>query len=413
MTTRPRIGYVLKMFPRFSETFILSELLELERQGTEIEVFSLRSPTDAGVHRDVGRLRARVRYVPQPTWANAAALIQAHLRVARTRPRTYLPAAWRARRRRGSWRHFVQAGWIAAHMRPARIEHLHAHFASMATSVAIHVATLSGASFSFTAHAKDIFIDGVEQGDLRRKIGAARFAVTISDYNLRHLTPLDGRGTLVRIYNGLDLVQFAFSDRDAVRGEVSLDSEPPLILAVGRLIEKKGFADLIGACAVLRDRGIAFECRIVGSGEGEAALQRLLDELDLHARVYLDGPMPREDLVELLPRASAFAAPCVVGSDGNRDGLPTVLVEAMARGVPVVATDVTGIPELVHHGRTGLIVPQFDPHALADALERLLVDRSLAHRLAMAAREIVEARFDLRRNVAQLRSLLLESAVAR
>ncbi|MGH2498996.1 MAG: glycosyltransferase [Candidatus Limnocylindria bacterium] len=410
MTGR-RVAYVLKVFPRFSETFILSELLELERQGVRIEVFSLRPSQDARTHADLARLRASVTYVPAPNWRNAPTLAAAHLRLAIRRPLRYLPLAWHAlrRRHRGSWKHFLQAGWTAPRLSAAGIRHVHAHFASSATSVALYLHRLVGLSYSFTAHAKDIFIDGVSQRDLARKIASARFAVTVSDYNLRYLTPLDSHGKLVRIYNGLDLEQFTFAR--CRRGSEGGDGAPPLILAVGRLIEKKGFADLVHACALLRDNGLEFRCRIVGSGELRDALDCLIGELRLSDRVSLDGPLPREVLLELLLHGDVFAAPCVVGGDGNRDGLPTVLIEAMARGVPVVSTDVTGVPELVQHGRTGLIVPQHDPVALAAALRRLIREPEEANRLAREARREVEARFDLSRNVRELRAMLVGETV--
>lgn len=409
--TQPRVGYVLKVFPRFSETFILGELLELERQGVSVEVFSLRPATEQRRHADFGRLRARVQYVPQARWRELRAFLGAHIRVAVRRPRPYASALWRGlrRRRSASFGHFVQAVWIADRATHAGITHLHAHFASVATSVALHVRRLGGPSYSFTAHAKDIFLDATQPRDLRRKLAAADFAVTVSDFNLRYLRPLDARNGLVRIYNGLDLDQFSFvgvaRPPDSRRVEA-----PPLVLAVGRLVEKKGFDDLVRACAQLRARQLAFACRIVGAGEREAELRQLIDELELGALVQLAGPLPREELIELLPRASVLAAPCVVGSDGNRDGLPTVLIEAMARGVPVVATDVTGIPELVRDGRTGLIVGQRDPAALAGAIERLITDSALAERLTAAARRLVEDQFDLRRNVDQLRTLFQEAA---
>lgn len=310
--SHPSVAYVLKMFPRFSETFILSELLELERQGLRIEVYSFKPPQDPRVHTDLARLRARVTYVPAASWRNAPTLVAAHLRLASRNPLAYLPLAWHAlrRRRSGSWKHFLQAGWIAPRLSAAGIGHAHAHFASSATSVALHLHRLTGISYSFTAHAKDIFIDGVSQRDLARKIGSARFAVTVSDYNLRYLSRLDGRGNLVRIYNGLDLEQFDFAwTTDAVVQA----QRPPLILAVGRLIEKKGFADLVRACALLRDDGLDVRCRIIGSGELADALQALIVELRLSDRVSLDGPLPREALLELLPRGDVFAAPCVVG----------------------------------------------------------------------------------------------------
>lgn len=405
------VGYVLKVFPRFSETFILTELLELERQQVNVRVFSLRPSTEPRRHADVMRLQAPVRYVPQATWRELPALLPAHVRVALRHPHAYARALWRALRRRhlGSWKHFVQAGWVADRAAREGIRHLHAHFASVATSVTHHVRRLGGPTYSFTAHAKDIYLDDTNEHDLRRKLSAARFAVTVSEFNLRHLRPLDERSALVRIYNGLDLAQFAYVERPAVP-ERDGASESPLILAVGRLIEKKGFEYLVHACALLCNRGVDLRCKIVGSGERETQLRQLVDQLGVGERVELLGPLPREQLIALLPQASVLAAPCVVGSDGNRDGLPTVLIEAMARGVPVVATDVTGIPELVRHAETGLIVKQRDALALASAIERLLGDRELAARLARAGRRIVEERFDVRRNVGSLRLLFEEAA---
>jgi colanic acid/amylovoran biosynthesis glycosyltransferase len=208
----------------------------------------------------------------------------------------------------------------------------------------------------------------------------------------------------VRIYNGLDLGQF--SPNGTVR------ADPPLVLAVGRLIEKKGFGDLIRACAVLRGEGHTFRCRIVGKGPLESELRHQVRDLRLEGWVELAGPMSRDALLELYPLAAVVAAPCVVGSDGNRDGLPTVLIEAMALGVPVVSTDVTGIPELVEHDRTGIIVPQHAPEELAGAIGQLLADSTRARRLAQAGREKVEQEFDLGTNVAQLRGLFEASATS-
>ena len=182
------------------------------------------------------------------------------------------------------------------------------------------------------------------------------------------------------------------------------------MLAVGRLIEKKGFADLVRACSLLHGDGFSFRCRIVGKGELEAELRALIAELGLEEQVELAGPIPREQLLDVYPRASVVVAPCVIGADGNRDGLPTVLVEAMALGVPVVATDVTGIPELVENGRTGLLVPQHHPEALAAAIRRVLAEPAWAESLVRAGRARVEREFDLEANVARLRALLEEAS---
>jgi colanic acid/amylovoran biosynthesis glycosyltransferase len=398
------VAYIIKMYPRFSETFILAELLELERQGATLQVFSLKKPDDGIFHADVARLRARVTYLPESPILAPGAFAAAHRDLLAADPRRYaraLAAALR-RRRLSTLKHFLQAGWIAVRLRRAGIRHVHAHFASGTAAVALHLHRLTGITYSFTAHAKDIYIEDVDRGELATKLRTARFAVTVSDYNLDHLSRLEGRARLVRIYNGLDLERFAPNG--------AAPEEPPLVLAVGRLIEKKGFADLVEACARLRDDGRRFRCRIVGKGELRAALCRRIAELGLEDIVELAGPLPRDALLELYPRASVVVAPSVVGANGNRDGLPTVLIEAMALGVPVVATDVTGIPELVEHERTGLLVPQHEPDALAAAIGRLLEDRAGAAALAAAGRERVERRFDLHANVAQLRELLEEGA---
>jgi glycosyltransferase involved in cell wall biosynthesis len=215
---------------------------------------------------------------------------------------------------------------------------------------------------------------------------------------------LAGESRVVRIYNGLDLDRFSRN--------VGARQDPPLVLAVGRLVEKKGFADLVRACGLLRRDGVRFRCRIVGKGELEGELRSLVQKLGLEDIVELGGPAGREELLALYPRASALVAPCLVGSDGNRDGLPTVLAEAMALGVPVVSTDVTGIPELVEDGRTGLLVPQHRPEALAASIQRILDDRAGAEQFVRAARKRVEREFDLRANVAELRSLFEEVTAA-
>jgi glycosyltransferase involved in cell wall biosynthesis len=392
----PRVAYVVKMFPRFSETFILSELLELERQGVELHVFSLKRPNDGIAHADVTRLRAPVTYLPDSLFGLLCARRRTPLRLL-----ALLLRAFRTRRF-ASAKHVLQAGAIAPRLLTGDVRHVHAHFASGTTSVALHVSRLTGIPYSFTAHAKDIFLETVRPGDLERKLAPARFAVTVSDFNVRHLQQYANGTPLVRVYNGLDLTRFA--------PERARRYDPPLVLAVGRLIEKKGFDDLIRASAILAAAGVDFRCDIVGKGPLEHELRALAAALGVTDRVRFVGPLPREQLIDVYPSAAVLAAPCIVGSDGNRDGLPTVLIEAMAIGVPVVATPVTGIPELVEDGVTGLLVPERDPRALAEAIERLLANEQLAQLLAAAGRRRIEEQFDLHRNVAKLRQLFEEAA---
>jgi glycosyltransferase involved in cell wall biosynthesis len=419
---RAPIAYILKMYPRFSETFVLNELLELERQGVALRIFSLREPNDGILHREVELVRGTVTYV---RLRQVLVVARAHARVFGRSPARYvkaLPVALRRHRLASSLKHFLRAGVISDHVQREGVCHIHAHFASSAASVALDVHRLTGVPYSFTAHAKDIYRNGVDVDHLRTKLDQARFAVTVSDYNRDHLARLGGRH-VVRIYNGIDLRRFVPDGSRSGAGEAGTSApgrlrrayaagapgEPPLVLAVGRLVEKKGFDVLIRACELLRADGVSFRCLIVGKGELAHDLQTLISALDLDQHVELAGPLPREKLLELFPRASVVAAPCVVGSDGNRDGLPTVLTEAMALEVPVVATPVTGIPELVEDGRTGLIVPEGDSVALAAAIRRLIEDREMARRLAETGRKRVERDFDLHVNVRELRTLFEEA----
>ena len=395
------VAYILKMYPRFSETFILNEVLELERQGVTVHIFSLKRPDDGRFHADVSRVRAEVTYVPESVLLAPDRFWRAQREVFAWDPGRYVRVLARvlARGSAHALKRFLQASYLAPRIRRGRIGHAHAHFASSATSVAYYLHELTGLSFSFTAHAKDIYSDIVDRKRLALKLRTARLAVTVSDYNAAYLRRIDGAGRIVRIYNGIDLERFALNGSPET---------PALVLAVGRLVEKKGVTDLVRACAALRDTGVPFRCAIVGKGPMEGALRALIHDLGLEGWVSLAGPMPREALLDLYPRASVVVVPCVVAADGNRDGLPTVLIEAMALGVPVISTAVTGIPELVEDGLTGRIVPERNPETLARAIQAVLDDPDRARALAKAARARIEADFDLRVNVAQLRTLFEE-----
>ncbi|CAG0943868.1 colanic acid/amylovoran biosynthesis glycosyltransferase [Anaerolineae bacterium] len=413
------IAYILKMYPRFSETFILNEILELERQGVDVRIYSLRKPDDGRFHANLARVRAPVTYLPEYLPAEARRVFAAQRAVFRADPRRYARVLGYALSRGNlhALKRFFQAVVLADDLRARPVTHLHAHFASSATRVAMFVRLLTGAPYSFTAHAKDIFLNTVDADLLRDKIRAARFVVTVSAFNHAYLTRLvnqEGSSSLDgllprtemaippdrihKLYNGIDLAQF-----DPAADYVPHPQRDPLILGIGRLVEKKGFDDLIRACAQLRDRGMVFHCEIVGKGPQEAALRALVAELGLGNQVRLVGPKSQDDVIAAYRRAAVFALPCVVGADGNRDGLPTVLLEAMAMRVPVVSTDVTGVPEIINPDVTGLLTPQNNAAALADALARLLADAALRERMGDAARAAVAQKFDLQKNVAVLR----------
>lgn len=402
------IAYIAKMYPRFSETFIVNEILELERQGVDLAIYSLRKPADGRFHPQLADVRAPVIYLPEylpaemtRVWAAQRTLLQFN----RTRYAQTLGYAL-VRGNRAALKHFFQASVMAEHILRHPVDALHAHFASSATRVAQYVNRLLDLPYSFTAHAKDIYHQEVNAELLRDKIRAARFVVTVSEFNRRHLEALMGTDAArdIRVlYNGIDLQAFQPAALET--------KEPGLILGVGRLVEKKGFDVLIRACAQLAARGLAFHCEIVGQGPLQDALGRLIVELSLQAQVKLVGAKPQDQVRASYRRASIFALPCMIGKDGNRDGLPTVLLEAMAMGLPPVSTAVTGVPEIIDDGINGLLVPQQDADTLADALARLVSDVPLRARLGANARTKIERTFDIRQNVAILRHWLTEPRI--
>lgn len=396
-----RVGYVLKRYPRYSETFIVNEILAHEAAGLKIEIFSLRPPCDSHFQDRIAKVRAPVTYLTAEGakasnfWAAVDAAADA------------LPGFWTAlaKAQKSSAAEVYQAILLAHRVRRDGINHLHAHFATEATSVARLAAAFAGVPYTFTAHAKDIFHESVDAADRRRKLLDAAAVVTVSDFNLHYLQETFGEAAsgVRRIYNGLELADFPYR---------SPRERQPLVVAVGRLVEKKGFSDLVDACAILARRGRPLRCIIVGEGELENDLRQRIVSAGAEGIVELVGPRPQAEVIGIVQEAAAFAAPCIVGNDGNRDGLPTVLLEAMALGTPCISTDVTGIPELVQDGETGLLTPQHDPVVLAGAIERLLDSPGLRTELAQRARKRIQADFDIHRNTAQMRRLFASSGSA-
>lgn len=389
MSAEPAIAYVVKRYPRFSETFIVNEILAHEAAGHRVEIISLYPPNDTHFQDAIARVRAPVTYL------NEDGLKAAGFWSALERAAELFPGLWQqlAAARGAEVREVYQAARLARLVHERGIGLLHAHFASTATEVARLAARFAGIPFTFTAHAKDIFHESAQPDDLRRKLSAAARVITVSEFNVAHLHREFGPAAqgVRRLYNGLHLDRFPF---------VAPEARARRIISVGRLVEKKGFEILIQACAVLAQRGVTFQCDIIGSGEREAALRGLIAELNLGQQVRLLGPRPQVEVITAVQSAAVFAAPCVVGADGNADGLPTVLLEAMALGTPCVATDVTGIPEVIKSNQTGLQVAQHDVAGLAGALERMLADATLRGRLAANARALIERDFNVTTNAA-------------
>lgn len=407
-----RVAFVVKRYPRYSETFIVREILAHEEAGVQVEVFVLRPTIDGHFQDLIARVRGTVNYLYFPAEGilpeilasatlRASSFWDALAQTARVVPNFWSKVAElqdELSQLKDTGQYLYQAAQLACQVRQKGFQHIHAEFASEACTVARLGALLADVPYSFTARAKDIFHEMVQAEDLRRKLRDAAGVVTISDYHLQYLRdtfgPLAAR--VQRIYNGLDLQEFPYR---------SPADRPPVIVAIGRLVEKKGFDDLVEACALLADRGRTFTCRIHGNGLLRPALEAQIERLGLTNRVELVGPRPQGEIIQAIQGAAVVAVPCVVGKDGDRDGLPNVIQEALALGTPVISTDVTGIPEVVRDGETGLQVPQHDPVALANALERLLADSALRVRLATGARRLMEAEFDIRRNTERRRAI--------
>lgn len=402
--SRPRIGYLVKRFPRLSETFVLNEFLELRRQGLDLRLFALMDPQEPLVHPAAAELVPEVIYLrdarrPLRSWSR---LLAGVARRTATHPRGAARVAWSwlsADRSLTGLRHALEGMRLAGELRRQRIDYLHAHFAHSPAAVAHFACLAGGPDYSFTAHAKDLFT--TPRAHIERRAEPARFLVTCTAFSGEYLRQVIGTPAGPRLhvlYHGTDLTRFTPHPNPPPQG----GRERGRILSVGRLVPKKGFSTLIEALRILAQRRVDFTCDIFGDGPLRQPLESAAEHAGLAGQVSFRGAHLQEDLVDAYRRASLFVLAPAMTQDGDRDGIPNVLVEAMACGVPVVSTRLSGIPELIEDGVEGLLVAPNDPRALAEAVERLLKDPMLGHTLGLAGRRKVEASFDLSRNTQQL-----------
>jgi glycosyltransferase involved in cell wall biosynthesis len=421
-----KLGYILKGFARTSETFITHEIALIEKRGIPLEIFSILELDGQRLHAVVESIHSPVHYLQQTTnppeggtfaWLrmNLRLFLPRHGKLFRSHPFRYLKTFFETvgmcfRYRKSTdvgpnsnfLKEFVLAGEIAHRVLEAgSIAHLHSHFCHTSTTIAMLTAALSGLPFSFTAHAKDIYALDQNPGDLlARKIERAKFVVTCTEANRVHLESLNSRHRpILAIYHGVDLREFGGGARKETTGR-------PLILSAGRKVEKKGFPDLLEACRILKDRGEDFEMQVIGGGGPlKERIEALVNRLNLRSTVQLRDAVTQEELRKIYSAGTFFVLPCRIGVNGDRDGIPNVLVEAMAMGLPVISTDISGIPELIDHGKDGLLVPEKNPAALADAMNLLLKDAALRERLSLAGREKIRTRFDAETHITPLYEL--------
>lgn len=396
---RKKIAYLMSRFPKISETFILYEILELQRLGMQVEIFPLLREKAPVMHAEARTLVEGAHYSSILT----KEVLQAQGYWLRRQPAAYLHAWVQAIRGNASSpkalsRALVvvpQAALFAQRMVELGVSHVHAHWATHPALAAYVVGLLTGLPYSFTAHADDIY---VERSMLDEKIRHAHFVVTISEYNKRFLSELYGEAIankIVVVHCGVDSSVFV------PRTHASSNSLFTIV-CVARLEQKKGHTYLVEACAQLKAQGLSFRCLLVGDGEERSQIEGQIKRLGLEDSVILLGQQPRSRVTELLAEADAVVLPSVTTAKGRQEGIPVALMEALAAELPVVASAISGIPELVEDGQTGLLVPERDPTALAAALARLQNDRDLGRRLGAAGRLKVQREFDLQRNTATL-----------
>ncbi len=434
-TNAPEIAYILKGFGRTSETFITNEIHLLESLGLRLKIFSVKKLAAQKNHGFINKINASVLYLPHTTpfeesnflywlFRNLPHFIQSQIKIFCLRPigwlLTFLEClvmSFRFRKgffalpRKVFFKEFLQAGYIAEQVLSLRtIRHLHAHFAHGSTTIAMFASRMSGLPFSFTAHAKDIYLQELNPGNLLlTKMKRARFVVTCTEANKEHLQSIcTDSAPIHTIYHGLDTSLFSPQAQNSdihKKGEQGLNSVP-LILSVGRMVEKKGFTYLVEACRILKIRGYDFRCQIIGSEDKDTVnIKAKIAETNLAQTITLHPAVTQEKLTRIYQQSTVFALPCQIIESGDRDGIPNVLVEAMAMEMPIVSTDISGIPELVEDHVNGLLVPQKDALALANAIGELLENNELRQSLGRAARVKVGELFDSHENTITLQTL--------
>lgn len=393
---KPTLGYILKGYPRISETFISNEILLLEKLGFNMRLFPMRQPRESFSHSSVKEITARVDYLPTDLLPEFHRLLLPNIFLAAKRPAQFKKGLLTAQQgiSRGkelaTLKHLFQAGFLTNNhlLSDTNIVQLHGHFAHSPTSVTLFASILSNIPFSFTAHAKDIYTSDAKK--ISRKIDHANFVVTCTKHNKRYLQDIAGSSStpIYCIYHGIDLNLFQYNGRHHTA------SEPYKLLTVARMTEKKGLPTIYRALAKLRDQNIAFRHTLVGDGDDRDAILELISDLELKEHCFWRGTQTHHEVLKYFKESDLFVLGCEIAKNGDRDGIPNVLVESLAMGVPAISTDVSAIPELLLNGKTGITVPSKDPEELVKAMVQLLTDSSLRKRLIDNGQKHVQNNFN-------------------
>jgi glycosyltransferase involved in cell wall biosynthesis len=408
----PVLGFILKGYPRISEAFISNEILLLESLGFSIHIFSMRKPRERFCHESVKQIKADVDYLPETIVAFLPRLAYHNFMLAVKQPSTYLKGLKMALRRfsrtrkSATLKHLLQAGYLVHYLLPRkRFKHIHAHFAHSPTSVAMFTNTLSNVPFSFTAHAKDIYTSDKRQ--LREKISLAEFVVTCTDYNKRYLSKISNiKGSSIhRIYHGIDTE--LFSPKRNNDGPLI----PYTILTVARLTPKKGLPTVYKAIRILKDKGFPVKHILIGDGDDRKEILSLIKRLELRDITQYLGTQPHNIVLDHYRKADLFVLGCEVAPNGDRDGIPNVILESMAMGVPVIATNISAIPEVLINNRTGLLVPPGSPEKMAQAIIELLTENDLRDNIIPKAKDMINKKFNNKELIGDLAALFKDAGV--
>ena len=406
-----KIAYIVSRFPHLPETFILREMISLEQLGWQIELYPLIIQQKGLIHQEALPWVARAHAVP---WVSLA-LLKANIARLIRHPRQYLSVFWRTLW--GNLRSpkflvralllFPRAVWMADRFKADGINHIHAHYATHPALVAWLINQLTGISYSITVHAHDIF---VEKPMLATKLQDSVFVSSISEFNRKYLVDMFGswvqqKTQIVRC--GIDPAYYG-NEKSVNAGRTGHLE----IISIGSLQPYKGHIYLVKACIELQKNGIPFRCRIVGGGDLRPMLERAIRENHLDDLVELMGPRTQDEVSRLLRTANCYVQPSVITPSGKMEGIPVALMEAMVSGIPVIATSISGIPELVRNGDTGWLVPPENVNALADALSQVYRDPAEAHKRARSGRRWVLDEFELFSNVKKLSSLFAQSSLS-
>jgi glycosyltransferase involved in cell wall biosynthesis len=412
-----QIGYLLRSYPRLSQTFVLNEILALEQIGVSLQIFALTNPQEKIVQPQVKQVRASVHYLEDAAGPRPLGnMLKENLQVARRHFKGYLRSLFYIAMHReidqgytasNRWQCFLQAVHLAnllvmqEQRTGKKLDHLHAHFAHDPTLIVYLVHSITGIPFSFTAHARDLY--QVPEKVLTDRIDRANAVITCCGANLEYLNRIASsqRSKFSLVYHGVDLNKF----QPIANPDGSSNSGCPLILSVGRFVEKKGFQDLLQALLLVKRKGVRFQCVIYGDGPLRQPLQEWIQEHDMTGEVLLSGDRTQQELISEFQSAALFVLTPFQTEDGDRDGIPNVLLEAMAVGLPVITTAVAGIPELVENNRNGLLYQPHDIEGISSGITELLRNAEKRAQLGKAALKTVREQFDIAQAANRLKAL--------